>query len=384
MQNNYKLDSTKSATVRISPMAWLKIQTLVIGYDKEVAWYSTVEKLGEAEYRVKDVLVYPQIASGAFVEDAFINGDSSKMEEWSDSLTDEQFNEKRGQGHSHVNMSVIPSSTDKKFWETFAMSVSKSENPYVVTMIINKKLEMMWWACDWKDNAEYKNDQINVLVEVEEGVSNIDFFAASKELVKDRVSKPSTYYLFGGNEKAQSTKGSFIFAEKREYNGQDIVKNENVNYNDDKPDNALEVVDTGKSYLIGRLVGLYVQELYTLTCWCEEDYSRYIAYMDIYGNCFVVDLTISSSEYISPDSLASTLADIYKEGEHIDLLELVDSQGEFITIPDDIQEIKALFETDVIDYEVIKRDDGLVYLSVLMDDINMNDLDDEEEDDEYK
>ena len=54
------------AIVRISPTAWMKIQALVVGYDKEVAWYATVEKIGIGEYRMKDILVYPQIASGAF------------------------------------------------------------------------------------------------------------------------------------------------------------------------------------------------------------------------------------------------------------------------------------------------------------------------------
>lgn len=202
------------AIVRISPTAWMKIQALVVGYDKEVAWYATVEKIGIGEYRMKDILVYPQIASGAFVEDTFINGDPTEMNEWMDSLPDEQFLERRGQGHSHVEMSVSPSPTDKEFWKRFALSVQNAPNPYVVTMIINKKLDMMWWIVDWEDKQEYTNAAIEVLIEVEEGVSNIDFFAASKELVRDRTTKPSSFYLFGGNAKSQSINGSFIFAQK--------------------------------------------------------------------------------------------------------------------------------------------------------------------------
>ena len=57
------------ATIRISPIAWMKMQTLVMGYDKEVGWFGTCEQIGQLEYRIKDILVFPQYTSGCFVDD---------------------------------------------------------------------------------------------------------------------------------------------------------------------------------------------------------------------------------------------------------------------------------------------------------------------------
>ena len=53
-----------AATIRITPTAWMKMQTLVMGYDKEVGWFGTCEHVAPLEFRIKDILVFPQYTGG--------------------------------------------------------------------------------------------------------------------------------------------------------------------------------------------------------------------------------------------------------------------------------------------------------------------------------
>jgi len=204
------------AQVRISPTAWMKIQTLVMGYDKEVGWFCTVERIAKFTYRIKDVLIYPQYSNGTYVEDGIDNplaGNEWEMRDWIDSLPDDIFNERRGQGHSHVNMGVTPSGTDTSYWKTFAETNARADiNRYTVTMIINKKMDMMWWVFDADEKIEFKNSDIDVAIEVEEGVTNSEYFKASKELVKDMTLRGSTTFLFGISGNKQASAGTYLFA----------------------------------------------------------------------------------------------------------------------------------------------------------------------------
>lgn len=370
------------AVVRISPTAWLKIQALVMGYDKEVGWYATVEKLKDGEFRIKDVLVYPQIISSAFVEDTFINGDSSEMEAWMDTLTDEQFNERRGQGHSHVNMSVTPSSTDKDFWKSFAMSVSKTNNnPYVVTMIINKKLEMIWWICDWEEQREYKNDQITVLIEIEEGVSNIEFFAASKELVRERVSKPSAYYLFGGNSSPQSLSGDFLFQKKKEEAKKNVKSVKNIVNSYKETHVEEDVIDIlpyddsiGEYTEICIYVGADGEEINAFKSYdefadyCDENNitcqkGRFLTGIDNRWYTFYLDKACEKAFDMDESCDVSSILVAASTVKNYDFY-VMNNKGEVFT-PNNMDELIEMFALPVVDYEVVNTDnEEVLYIAV--------------------
>ena len=55
--------------VRISSKAFMKMQTLVMGYDKEVGWFGFVERIADADFRIKDIIVFPQYTSAAYIDD---------------------------------------------------------------------------------------------------------------------------------------------------------------------------------------------------------------------------------------------------------------------------------------------------------------------------
>ena len=188
--------------VRISPVAFMKMQTLVMGFDKEVGWFGLVDKLGAEEYRVSDILVFPQYTSGAFIDDE--QDDPLEFRKWLDTLTDEEYVARRFWGHSHVNMGVSPSVTDTGMFKRFAeTNAAALENRFALCVIINKRLDMFWWAYDAETKTEYIDKDINIIVEVEAGTSNVEFFEESKNLVRDLYTNKS--FIFGGAQISRTT-----------------------------------------------------------------------------------------------------------------------------------------------------------------------------------
>lgn len=181
--------------IRITPKAFMKMQTLIVGYDKEVGWFGTVERTDDG-FRVKDILVFPQYTSGAYIDDE--REDPLEFRKWLDTLDDETYRSRRLWGHSHVNMGVSPSGTDKNMFKDFSESNKAAvNNRFAITMIINKKMDMYWWAYDHDANKEYKDKDINIIFEIEDGLSQLQYFEESKTLVRDIY--PANHFIFGSH-----------------------------------------------------------------------------------------------------------------------------------------------------------------------------------------
>lgn len=180
--------------VKISPVAFMKMQTLVMGFDKEVGWYGTVERI-EDGFRIKDVLVFPQYTSAAYIDDE--RDDPLEFRKWLDTLSDDDYNSRRLWAHSHVNMGVSPSGVDTNMFKRFKDSccVEGIPNRFTLCLIMNKRSQTYWWAYDADAQKEYKNKDINFMIEVEEGKTNLEFFEWAKGLVRDIY--PTTAFLFG-------------------------------------------------------------------------------------------------------------------------------------------------------------------------------------------
>ena len=201
-----------AATVRISPVAFMKMQTLVMGFDKEVGWFATCEELAPLDFRIKDVLVFPQYTSGCFVDDE--RDDPLEFRKWLDTLTDEQYEQRRLWGHSHVNMGTSPSGTDTDMFQRFAeTSCAAQINRFAICVILNNRFDMYWWVKDAKTNQTYTSTkhEVNVMIEVEDGLSNLEYFEEMKGRVRDI--RPTTYFLFN---KGYSSYGSGSFGSNYE------------------------------------------------------------------------------------------------------------------------------------------------------------------------
>ena len=177
----------RKAKLYFSEVAWLKMQTLIKEFDKEVAWHGVAFRSEEDndDYYITDIVVYPQEVTGATV-----NTDQEKYQSWLMELDDDTFNNMRMQGHSHVNMSTSPSQVDITHQEALLSQVS--DDMFYIFVIWNKKGEKTIKIYDFLKNILFETSDITVeIMNGDLGLS--EFIANAKERVKDKVYTPPAY-----------------------------------------------------------------------------------------------------------------------------------------------------------------------------------------------
>lgn len=384
-----------AANILITPSAWMKMQTLVMGYDKEVGWYGTVDKLtekgnGVPTYRITDILVYPQYSNGAYVEDPIdspYSEDKAEMIKWLDDLSDEQYNKRRFQGHSHVNMGAYYSSTDEDFCRRFASSVYGENivNPYVITVVMNKKQESLWWICDFEEGKEYINEEISYMIEVDEGITQGIYFEDTKSLVKDRiVIRDTSNFLYGFDTKTKKAAGKKLITKpKKSYSGyssyggyynQQYNNYDNYLFDDDADTQvsttSLAVVDS-EADEIDEAVGSFSitirndKSVIVEDSALEDNYYDVIAY-DVFGCKFrIKDSTNMNAETTNKmadaKSLVMTLYDYMLDQQYDYFMILKDEDAIDIESKKDVEKY---FEMEVKEAVtgITKDDDRIIYL----------------------
>ena len=202
----------RKALLYFTAEAHEKMQALVQGFDKEVAWHGVAERFdddGKDGYLITDILVYPQTVTGASVD-----MDVDEYDKWiRDNAEDERMYRLRMQGHSHVNMGVTPSTTDLKHQSDILRMIPKTG--FYIFIIINKRNDWNVKIYDLKKNVlfEEKDVSVHILPEEETGepvvISGVsekeeralrealrkmrseertkDFVAEAKKMVRDRA-----------------------------------------------------------------------------------------------------------------------------------------------------------------------------------------------------
>lgn len=175
----------RKATVYFSEIAWLKMQTLIREFDKEVAWHGLAyrgEDPEKDEYIIKDILVYPQEVTGATV-----TTDQSKYQMWLMEHDDDVFNNIRMQGHSHVNMSTNPSGVDTSLYDRILDQLD--DTMFYIFLIYNKRGEKTFKIYDLAKNVLFETSDVTVKV-MDDGLGLDAFLADAKSKVQDRVYSP--------------------------------------------------------------------------------------------------------------------------------------------------------------------------------------------------
>lgn len=198
---DYGVDDRRKVNVVFTPDAYAKMVALVQSFSTEVAWHGTVQRTAPDTFLITDILVYPQVVTGAHADT-----DQEEYQVWMNELDDDTFNTLRFQGHSHVNMPVSPSPTDLSHQHDIISAFNKDDQFYVF-MVINKRLEIDVRVYDMASNTLYENNTVDVLIS---GVDiDLDaFIRESRALVSTKqysysgsnVSsvKPATSYYGGG------------------------------------------------------------------------------------------------------------------------------------------------------------------------------------------
>lgn len=152
-----EMNEVPRPSINIYPEAYLKMMSLVLNHNQEICWHGTVNRINEYQYDLTDILCYPQTTTAVTVE-----MDEDTYAVWHMLLSDDTVNTMHMQGHSHVNMSVSPSSTDLSNWEDFRKSLK--DDGFYIFCIANKKSEINWWIYDHATNWVYEPTDIDAKV----------------------------------------------------------------------------------------------------------------------------------------------------------------------------------------------------------------------------
>jgi len=159
------ITEVEKPTIIFSQKAYLKMHMLVKHNTKEIAWHGIVERNNNT-FTVKDILVYPQEVTGVTVET-----DQQEYSNWLINLPDEQFNNLRMQGHSHVNMGVSPSGTDTTWYNSILQQLQNDD--YYIFLILNKSGNLHLELYDLKTNTKYDKEDIEIKIEHEDWVKEM-------------------------------------------------------------------------------------------------------------------------------------------------------------------------------------------------------------------
>lgn len=168
----------RKATLYFSEIAYLKMKMLVNESSKEIGWHGIAKRGDDPdkdEYYITDIMVYPQEVTAATV-----TTDQEKYSEWL--MTQEDFDNIRMQGHSHVNMSTSPSSVDDVLYEGILDQLE--DDMFYIFMIWNKRDERTIKIYDMAKNVLFETADVNVMVIHDLGI--IDFLDDAKNKVTEK------------------------------------------------------------------------------------------------------------------------------------------------------------------------------------------------------
>lgn len=146
-------------TIYFTADAYVKASLLVDAHPMEVGW-DMVIKPHKDGYIVEDVLVYPQEVSPAY-----IHVDPSTYGMWKAGLSENEDKYLCGQAHSHVNMSVTPSTTDMANQKD---GICSKKGGYFLYQIWNKRNDITSLFYDIDHKIFYPSCNIQIEVELKD------------------------------------------------------------------------------------------------------------------------------------------------------------------------------------------------------------------------
>jgi len=170
-----------------------KMFALVNASSVECQWHGLVKR-SETNFNrffIYKILVFPQINSSASTDT-----DENEYIDWLMQLDDDQFQDLRFHGHSHVNMAVYSSSIDDTFQQDLLANIK--QNDYYIFFVLNKKREICILVYDYLQNTLFETKDCKIFL-LDDNNELIDEWA-KKELKEKaqtktyKYTKTSSYY----------------------------------------------------------------------------------------------------------------------------------------------------------------------------------------------
>ena len=155
------------------------MRELVKQSDVEIQWHGLVKR-EKNKYRIYDIIVFPQLNSGARTET-----DEEEFAEWFTRLmmnNEELVQDIKMHGHSHVNMQVFSSDIDDEYQKKIIQNLK--EDAFYIFLILNKKDEIHPIIYDIEKNLCYTGNEIEIIVN-----ENKEYKEWAKEEIKGKCKK---------------------------------------------------------------------------------------------------------------------------------------------------------------------------------------------------
>jgi len=152
------------------------MEVIVSNCNEEVGWMGIVDKIGDNEYRVRDIMLPKQEVSGATCELT-----EQGLSEMATSLPTEDLSKLRFWGHSHHNMGVDPSSQDED--QVVEMLVNSGD--FFIRAICNKKGEMSVSFFNYLTKVAIDN----IKWSIDDGVDRSALAKKYEQEIKEKVGK---------------------------------------------------------------------------------------------------------------------------------------------------------------------------------------------------
>lgn len=199
----------------ISARANLKMHQLVEQSPKEIGWHGLIEKTGDYEFTLKDILLFPQYVTGATV-----TPDEEEYANWLNTQANEHledFNKIRFHGHSHVNMSTKSSGVDDRYRDDLvSLMTPEDENPFYIFLIMNKKDEYTLEFYDIEKGIIFDNNEIDVTWELPNILTRVQNWANNmiKINVKEKKYPCSTTSKVSNSSTPKTAKEQLTLSER--------------------------------------------------------------------------------------------------------------------------------------------------------------------------
>ena len=197
----------KAPALWITTDAYCKMRALIAKCQDEIGWFGTVEEV-EDGFMITNVMVPPQTVTSATV-----TSDEAEELKWRDALPDEVYNKLRFHGHSHVNMGVSPSTTDRAYRDEVIRNIPKEG--YYIFLIANKKDEVSIEVFDLKKNIVFDekdcplqvvaSDGVPIAAFAEESMKNVTKYTAVSKF-NSSVPSSAPSWAGGSSKKSYSAK----------------------------------------------------------------------------------------------------------------------------------------------------------------------------------
>lgn len=189
---NHTIDSDdRKAVLYFTPVAYLKMTSLVARFTTEVEWHGLVQRISEHEYEVYDIIVPPHEVGSATV-----TSDYAEYTKWLNDLDDDTFNHLNFHGHSHVDMSVSPSAVDCKYRKDIITQLpapSTDSDVFYLFLIINKRHEWSAEIYDLTNNALYETKDIEIVVYIDNNCETVESFITEAKKVAVAAAPTNIY-----------------------------------------------------------------------------------------------------------------------------------------------------------------------------------------------